>query len=296
LQASGQSLGKCATEQDEVLMAACLQADGFFVFGRDQVFTQIPGLSLRWGFINDAIGAHGSRTIMVSELRLLLAACPSTVTFDDYRLAILENNALLKKTDGTRNESLRRLRELYALDEDVLLFRALRDLWNDDADAQPMLAMLCAISRDPTLRGTADFILSLPAGAEVTPQMISAAADRSFPERFNATTLANIGRHAASSWQQSGHLQGRSKKMRTRAVSRPAPVAYALLLGYLCGIQGDALFQTFWCQLLDAPEHVVRSQVIAASQRGWLEYRRAGNVTEVTFRHLLRDVQLNTLI
>jgi hypothetical protein len=53
-------------------------------------------------------------------------------------------------------------------------------------------------------------------------------------------------------------------------------------------VQGEALFYTIWCRLLDTPGHVLHSQAVAASQRGWLEYRRAGSVTEVGFRYLLR--------
>ena len=101
--------------------------------------------------------------------------------------------------------------------------------------------------------------------------------------------LANIGRHAASSWQQSGHLSGRLRKVRTRAESRPAAVGYALLLGTLCGVRGEALFHTLWCRLLDAPTDTLHAQALAASQRGYLEYRHAGGVTEVAFRHLLRN-------
>jgi hypothetical protein len=230
--------------------------------------------------------------MMLAELRLLLAACPPTASFDQYQAAILDDNVLLKRTVSTRRESVRRLRELYALDLSVLLFRALRDLWGDDSDAQPLLALLCSLARDPTLRGTVDLILSVPYGETVIPQMISAAAGHSFPGRFNAMTLANIGRHAASTWRQSGHLQGHVKKVRSQAASQPASVAYALLLGFLCGERGDGLFQTGWARLLDAPEHTLRSQAAVVAQRGYLEYRHAGGVTEISLRYLLRDIKV----
>ena len=225
---------------------------------------------------------------MLAELRLLLAACPAATTVEEYGTAIIVENVLLKRTDTTRRESFRRLRELYSLDPRTLLFRALRDLWDADEQAQPLVAALCANARDPILRATADLILSIPPGAPVRPEMIADATKDRFPGRYNPTMLANVGRNAASSWQQSGHLSGRTTKVRARAVSRPSAVAYALLLGHLADARGEGLFHTLWARLLDAPEHVLHELAVAASQRGWIEYRRSGGVTEVGFRYLLR--------
>lgn len=245
----------------------------------------VPEIALAYGLFNEPIGTHGSRTIMLSELRLLLAACPRPTSYEGFREAIVEDNVLLKNTVSTRKESFRRLRELYALDESVILFRSLRDLWDDD---QPLLAHLCAAARDAILRGTAEMILATPIGESVTPQMIESATETNFPGRYNPTMLANIGRHAASSWQQSGHLQGRLRKVRTRANATVAATAYALLLGHLCGVRGAGLFETLWARLLDAPSHRLRELALQASQQGWLEYRHSGAVTEITFQYLLR--------
>lgn len=211
------------------------------------------------------------------------------MTYEQFRAAVVEDNVLLKNTAATRQESFRRLRELYALEERTLLFRALRDLWAEDESGQPLLALLCCCARDSILRATSDLILSLPQYASVTPQMIEQTTDEAFPGRYNPTMLANVGRHAASSWQQSGHLAGRLPKTRARATATPAATAYALLLGHLCGAQGDALFDTRWARLLDAPPAALRELARRAAQHGWLEYRYGGGVTEITFRHLLRE-------
>ena len=42
------------------------------------------------------------------------------------------------------------------LDRRSVLFRGLRDLWDADEAAQPLLALLCSLARDPLLRATAD--------------------------------------------------------------------------------------------------------------------------------------------
>lgn len=249
----------------------------------------IPDTAVAHGFIIDGFGAHSSRTIMLKELRLLLAACPSTTDMDGYRSAILDSNVLLKQTEATRKESFRRLRELYGLDPGLVLFRTLRTLWNEAQEAQPLLSLLCSTARDPMLRATTEAVLATPPGSLVTAQMISKSVEEQFPGRLNATTLANIGRHAASSWTQTGHLQGWTNKVRSRVQSHPIAVAYALLLGYLCGDRGEALFHTLWTQLLDAPLHTLREHAMLASQQGWLEYRHAGGVTEISFHYLMRE-------
>src|SRR6266516_4165868 len=249
---------------------------------------QIPALSNEHGFINEPVGAHSSRTMMLADLRLLLAACPQSSSLEEYRSAIVDENVLLKKTVATRKVSFRWMRELYALDRKILLFRALRDLWDDDTQTQPLLALLSAVARDPILKSTAERILAIPVGETVTPSMLAEVVNTSFHNRYNPKTLASIGRNATSSWQQAGLLSGKLHKVRISAQSQPASVAYALLLGYLSDARGEALFRTLWCRLLDAPIHELHAQALVASQRGWIEYRHMGDVTEVGFRHLLR--------
>jgi len=249
---------------------------------------QVPASKNEIGFVDEPVGAHSSRTMMLAELRLLLAACHQSASFEEYKSAIIEENVLLKKTVTTRKVSSRWLQELYALNRKILIFRSLRDLWDDDVQAQPLLALLCAVARDPLLKSTAERILEIPVGETVTPSMIAEAVNTSFPNRYKPKTLASIGRNVISSWQQAGLLNGKLHKVRVRAQSRPASLAYALLLGYLSGARGEALFRTLWCRILDEPAHILHELALMASQHGWIEYRHMGEVTEVGFRYLLR--------
>jgi len=251
----------------------------------------LPEAARDYGFAVDPGGTHTSRTMMLAELRLLLDACPASAGYEDYRQAIVDDNVLLKDTATTRLRTLRGLRELYALDRGVLLFRALRDLWDDSSTEQSLLALLCASARDPLLRVTAPTVLQVPPGAPVTPNMLAEAVGEHFPGHYNPAIVAKIGRNLASSWQQAGHLHGRSHKLRSRATPGPATTGYALLLGHLCGSRGAGLFDTLWAKLLDVPAHAVQTHAIVASQRGWIEYRHVGSVIEFSFRHLLRDEQ-----
>src|SRR6266496_3065 len=210
----------------------------------------VPRSALLHGFRIEPIGTHLSRTIMVGSLRTLLGTCPTSANPSDYRSAIVDRNVLSKPTAVASRITHDRLRELYALDPDVLVFRALRDLWDADQAAKPMLALLCATARDPILRAMTPFVLSIPHGAPISPQMLSEEAERQFPGKFRPLVLAGLGRNAASSWQQAGLLQGKPRK-RSRAEARPVAVAYALFLGDLCGRRGRALFETLWARILD---------------------------------------------
>src|SRR5258707_2906628 len=157
---------------------------------------QVSALANEYGFINEPVGAHSSRTMMLAELRLLLAACPQSASLAEYRSAIIDENVLLKKTVATRKVSFKLMRVLYALDRKILLFHALRDLWDEDTQAQPLLALLSAVARDALLRSTAESILAIPVGETVTPSMLAEAVNHSYPNRYSAKTLASIRRYA----------------------------------------------------------------------------------------------------
>lgn len=228
---------------------------------------------------------------MLPELSLLLAACPQDALLVDFAAAILDDNVLLKRSDNSRQRSLRYLRELYVLDRRSVLFRGLRDLWDVDEEARPLLALECALARDPLLRATAGAILPAPPGGELDARMLAEAVAHTFPNSYSDAIRNKVGRNAASSWTQSGHLRGRSRKVRVRATSRPAAVAFAFMLGHLSDARAKGLFRTVWGQALDCPDHEVLLQASAAGQRGWIEFRRAGDVIDVGFSWLLRPVK-----
>ncbi len=230
---------------------------------------------------------HASRTMMLSELELLLDAVPADGSSEDLRRAVVDENALLKGAATTRNKSQRHLRELYALDEGHPLFRALRLLWDYDPQSRPLLALLAAITRDSLLCATAELIVDTRAGTPVNAEMLSGAVEASFPDLLAPGILAKVGRNAASSWTQSGHLKGRVKKVRARAVASVGAVVFALMLGHLSGVRGLPLYETLWARLLDAPTNEIDALAFSASQRGLLEYRRMGDVAEFGFSRLL---------
>lgn len=238
-------------------------------------------------------GANSSHTILLPALSRVLESVEHRADADSYVRAVLDDNVLAKSTAESRRRTLRYLKELYQLRPESVLFRALRDLWTDDALAQPLLAGLCALARDPLFRASAPAILQAAPGDHVTSADLAAVVDGAFPGRYSEATLAKIGRNTFSSWQQSGHLDAvtRTHKVRQRATCTPSTVAYALLLGHLEGVAGAALFETFWVQALDWPRSHVVDLAAVASQRMLIDFRQSGGVTEVGFSELLRPLE-----
>ena len=233
-------------------------------------------------------GTNTSHTIAVAHLTALLSAVPPNAPLQQYEASAVEHNILGRATYEGRRRTFRYLRELYLLNRRRLLFRALRDLWDEEPEAKPQLAGLCSLARDSVFRATSHGLLEQPAGAAISSGMLAAFLEDVFPTAYNADTAAKIGRNTASSWTQTGHLKGRSSKLRVAVEARPASMAYALMLGSLQEIRGQPLFDTIWTRFLDATPHQADLVAQRASQRGYLELRSAGGVVEIGFRHLLR--------
>jgi len=240
---------------------------------------------------NESGGAHTSRTMMLSELEHLLSFVPEGEPAEAYKAAVIDFNALGKSTHSGRMRAYRYLRELYVLDPANLLFRCLRTLWGADVEEHPLLALLVSMARDPALRATADPILNSIEGTRLDWSDFAKAVQKRYPDSYGEGIGAKIGRNAASSWTQAGHLSGRYNKVRARANATPATVALALFIGHTEGVRGDALFDTLWCRIQDRETSVLRDLAQRASQRGLIEFRSGGGVTEVGFKMLLRPIE-----
>jgi hypothetical protein len=239
------------------------------------------------GFKSGVSGTHTSRTIMVGELSALLGVAGTATQREDFARLIVDENVLGKSTSSTRRITAQRLSELYALDTSVVLFRALARLWAVDRDSHALLALLCSLARDPLLRATAASVLTLREGQGFDRDAMADALRAHAGARLNVAILDKVVRNAASSWTQSGHLNGRVLKRRQRVKPTSVTVTMALLLGYLQGLRGPSILRTTWCEALDSTPETLSALATRASMAGFMRFRQAGDVIEITFPDLL---------
>lgn len=227
-------------------------------------------------------GTHTSRTMMLEELTAVLAVTQLWAGRQEYAAAIIEENALAKSTLSTRRLSNQRLGELYGLDAGIAVFRVMRRLWEDaDQRSRPLLALLCALARDPLLAGTASTVISLREGEEFPRLRAREALREAVGPRLNDAVLDKVLRNAASSWTQSGHLEGRTFKKRRRVLSTPWTVAYALYLARAVGFRGAELFANSWMGVLDATPADARTQAQEAKRLGLIDLSISEDIVEI---------------
>lgn len=233
------------------------------------------------GFINN-IGAHTARTIMFKELALLFNATTKNTPIDEIRNKVYKENILHKKSISGREKSFGPLKKMYGLDPNIPLYNMLRWAWSvSEEQERPLLALLCALSRDASLRVTAAYIFSLLPGKIADKEKISALIEQAFQNSYSPSVIASMTRNLLSSWTQSGHLQGLVKKTRTKANSNTSACVFALLIGYLAGYRGRMLLDTIWMRALDATDYEIRESLSRAMKKGWIRYRESGGMMEI---------------
>ncbi|MFW6336197.1 MAG: hypothetical protein ACOC3G_03620 [Phycisphaeraceae bacterium] len=245
-----------------------------------------------FGFRSGDRGTMTSRTMMLAELEAILDVVPPEASRQRYAAAIVEENAAGKRTASSRRLTNQRLGELYGLSPEIPIFRVMRLLWDIDSDSRPLLAMLCALARDPLLRATAPAVLGLQTGVELSRQSVADAVRDAVGDRLNDSTLDKVVRNSSSSWTQSGHLAGRVRKLRRRVDATPVTVTFALVLGYFLGLRGEQLFSTLWAATLDRDEDEMAFLAMDAKRHGLLNLQRGGGVTSIDLSPLLTKDEL----
>jgi hypothetical protein len=250
----------------------------------------------QFGFRLRRGGAHLARTMMLEDLEALLAwvndpQADRTI----YARSVQDENCLGKRSAKTRKLTAKHLVALYGLDPSVAIFRNLLFFWGRDPKGHSLLALLCAYARDPLLRMSAPFILGLTEGTQVVREMLEAFIEDEAPDRFSKATLKSLAQNIDATWTKSGHLRGGRNKVRVRADATPGAVSYALFLGYLNGLRGPSLFQSEYARLLDCSVDDGIALAEQASRRGWVVFKRIGNVMEVQFPHLVTAKEMEWL-
>lgn len=246
------------------------------------------------GFFND-VGAHNARTIMFQEISMLFNATTKNCPIEEMRNKVYNENILHKKSISGRKESFGRLKKTYGLDPNIPLYNALRWSWSiSEEPDRPLLALLCALSRDTSLRITAPYIFSLMPGKIVDKKKVSALIEKAFPNRYSPASIASMNQNLLSSWTQSGHLQGIAKKTRAKANSNTSACVFALTIGYLAGYRGRMLLDTIWMRALDATDYEIQEYLQRAMKKGWIRYRHSGGMTDIDISDEIFRMEIKT--
>ena len=235
---------------------------------------------LRIGIKVEGGGPHQSKTMMLAELTSLLLSDATDRPAD----AILRENLLGKPSVRAREAALVRLRQLYGITEDCPVCSVMRRLWVRDPAGRPLLALLCALARDPTLRDGAAAVLDASPGEPVRWPAIAAAFEARHPGRLGEKMAKSLAQNAASSWTQVGFLRGAVRKERVRAVATPVAAAYAVLIAGLCGFGGMRLIGSRWLDVLDRPVEDRITLLRQAEGLGLARVRSIGDVFEIDAR------------
>lgn len=227
-------------------------------------------------------GPHQSKTMMFTELEALLAT--SVTEAAELSTSAIEGNSLGKPTRSTRALTFRQLAALYGLSRQPPLTRALFALWRNDLPGRRLLALLVALARDPLLRDTAVVIMDGSPGTALKRPSFEAALLVAHPARFSDTMLRSLAQNCASTWTQSGHLEGAVNKIRRRVSPTPGTVALAALLATASGFGGPSILSSAWLKVLDLSPESALDRLRQAEALGLARIRSAGDVTEISTR------------
>ena len=228
---------------------------------------------------------------MLSELQLLFQSTSPETTLDQYRSDICDHNVLNKPTVKSRKLTFRHLTDLYGIDPSIPLFRVFRMLWTLAEQGQPVLALQMSLARDPILRLSRDFIAEMPIGEVVAREEVEKLLAAPDPDRFSPASLRSFAQNINGTWTQAGYLQGKVRKTRVKPKITHSNVVFALFLTYLEGASGERLFGSPWSRMLVRPIDELEEQAVIAAQRGVIDFRQSGGVTEVRFPGFLTPAE-----
>jgi hypothetical protein len=241
----------------------------------------------KFGFKFGQSGAHSARSMMLVELQALFRSTSPDAGREQLQADICDYNLLDKPTVKSRKLTYRHLVDLYGLSADIPIFRVFRMLWPLSEEAQPVLALQMALARDPLLRLSQDFVIDTPLGDQVSREDTEELLKAPDPERFSPASLKSFAQNINGSWTQAGFLEGRARKIRVRPTVTFPNVVFAMFLAYLEGATGERLLQSRWSALLGLSEDQLSEHAVVAGQRGIIDFKQSGGVTEVRFNQFL---------
>jgi hypothetical protein len=227
---------------------------------------------------------------MRADIEHVMAAVPNEGRPDDYRRAIMEENAARKSTGTARMWAWKRLKLRYALDHtDTLEFAAFRRAMKDPdpagrgLSAMLMFARLDRLFRETTLElvvprlGQLGVVIPAPAVREGVERRSTAEG-----LTWSEESLAHAAVHLAGAWKDFGLVEGSKERRIARLHSSHATVRFAVELGKAEGRTDRQVLDAPWFRMLGMDATAAESLLRAAARDGKLQYRAQADVVEIT--------------
>ncbi len=243
-------------------------------------------------------GVLSSRSVMLPELRALLAVAPQDADVDTFRHLAVDQDALHKASAANRVKTFAFLRGLYGLRPALAIFREFRRLSVLYPVDIPVLAGLLALAREPVLRGCLDMVLGTAIGKTLGREDFEAWIREYAPARFSQAMYISFSHNLYASFFQLGYLGeavGRCR-LRRRPTVQPVSAAYAAFLDWLTGLNGLSILNATYSRALELPKAEHLSLLSSAGQLGLMRVAHAGGVLQLDFASWLRpgEARLST--
>ena len=228
-------------------------------------------------------GVHLTKTMMLAELTSVLNNIPNCNAADVERSVVVDN--LLGKPTGTARRLAVPASTRSTASSSHGPFRSppsgfghvmLREgrswlssvLW---------LASRCCANPPP-------LSLDAPLGEPVRWPDLASAIAANYPDRYSPKMLRSLAQNCASSWTQSGHLDGRVKKRRRLARTVTGGGSLRGPPGFACRLRRPALVLSPWMRLLDRSEADLLSLLRRAESAGLTRVKAGGGVLQIDVR------------
>ena len=208
----------------------------------------------------------------------------------------LKQNVFNKKTELGREKTAKYLKTLYGFNAADAQFTALKYFWSlcDDRE-KALLAFIYAINSDYLLSESVDVVKTTKIGEKVTVESLEANIEKLHPNKYSENTRKSMAQNIASSWKQTGFIEGKVKSIRAENEISYKVVCFAFLLAYLAGDRGDFIWNSIGVKALCLNETKLRELAIQCAKKDLMQYQYAGDVTVIGFSNLLRKIGIDAI-
>ena len=232
-----------------------------------------------------------TRASLYSDLRTLLAAVPLAAPRERYRRAVIEENALGRRTRAARAKAWKELAPRYGINGATPLFRQFlyehgrASSENDRAiTAYLLFALRDRLACDLGIDWLYQYLRAAPAELRTADVLAFLnAREQSHPEiaAWSPSSRENIASHYLSALKEFGFARGAQKKMSVRPAPGAAPVRFLLRALLLAGPGTLAAVQSPLFRLLGLSLDETGDLLFQLHADGAIRFQLQGDIVEI---------------